>query len=53
MKVYDIIATNCGYSRLIELVNEAVARGYTPIGAPFEMGGDGCLWIGQAVVLKS
>jgi len=53
MKVYDIIRTDGDYARLIQLVNEAIQKGYTPVGGPLSMGGDGCEWIGQAVVLKS
>ena len=53
MKTYDIICTNGSHKDLVRLVNEAIEKGYTPIGGPINMGGDGCKWVGQAVILKS
>lgn len=52
MKKYIIVQTNGGYDALTKFVNEAMDNGYYPVGGPINMGGDGCRWIGQAMVLK-
>ena len=52
MKKYIIVKTNRGYDALEKFVNEAMGNGYYPVGGPINMGGDGCSWVGQAMVLK-
>jgi len=49
---YVIVKTNYNFDKLIEYVNEAVSNGYEPVGGPFKMGGDGCVWWGQAMFLR-
>jgi len=52
MTKYIIVKTNRGYEALERFVNEAMANGYYPVGGPLELGGDGCMWLGQAMVLR-
>lgn len=52
MKKYIIVQTNGNFVDLARFVNQAMENGYVPTGGPFPMGGDGCLWWGQAMVLK-